>query len=297
MATIINRIIWQLNRSPLRSLSKGALRMANFRSVRKRASLARSLPGDSALDALVKQLEVEGFCVLTGHVDKALLHAMALRAGERMAQADSAALKQSQTSKSFWVRLLDEEMEDGKVRTSSPYVRFAIQPVVMQILARVLGEIPRLDYLLLTLSRFSPKSLEKSQLWHLDYDDVRVIKLFVYLTDVDDLRDGPFTFIPARASSRAGYSLRSHRSDGEVFDSGRISRSEVKSLTAPALSVFMVDTARCLHMGSRLSEGHQRLMYTATFTTVPSMFPNYKKNRFIQDTPFENEIERKVLAD
>jgi hypothetical protein len=61
--------------------------------------------------------------------------------------------------------------------------------------------------------------------------------------------------------------------------------------------VFMVDTARCLHMGSRLSEGHQRLLYTATFTSVPSMYPSYKKHRFIEDVCFESQLERKVLAD
>ena len=297
MAQVISRIIWQLNRSPLRKLIKLMVCAANIRAVRERTALARELPKSPCLDDVVDQLKIDGYCILTNLVDKELLQRMATRATERLTNAESAAKHQSQTSKPFWVRLLDEEMEDGKIRISSPYIRFAIQPLVMQIASRVLGQIPRLDYVLLTLSRYSPKSLEKSQLWHLDHDDVQVIKLFVYLTDVRDLNDGPFTFIPASASGALGYSLRSHRNDEEVFGSGQITVSDVKSLTSPALSVFMVDTARCLHMGSRLSEGHQRLLYTATFTTVPSMYPSYRKHRFIEDVRFESELERKVLAD
>lgn len=297
MAKLISRIIWQLNRSPLRKIIKSIVCLINLRALRERTALARTLPTSPELDDAVRQLNVDGYCILTDLVDKELLQLMSVRATERVANAESATQNQSQTSKPFWVRLLDEEMEDGKVRVSSPYVRFAIQPLVMQIVSRVLGQIPRLDYVLLTLSRYSPRSFEKSQLWHRDHDDVRVIKLFVYLTDVTDLDDGPFTFIPAPASGALGYSLCSHRSDEEVFGSGRIAVSDVQSLTAPALSVFMVDTSRCLHMGSRISEGHERLLYTATFTTVPSIYPGYKKHRFIEDVKFENEIERKVLAD
>lgn len=297
MATLTSRLIWQLNRSPLRTIIKKMVRIANMGAVRERELLVRALPQDTGLDKVINQLRVDGYCLLNEHIDKKLLETMAGRATEKLAHADSAAQRQIQTSKSFWLRLLDEEMESGKIRISSPYVRFAIQPVVMQIVSRVLGQIPRLDYVLLTLSRYSHKNFEKSQLWHQDHDDVQVIKLFAYLTDVKDLNDGPFTFIPASVSGTLGYSLRSHRSDEEVFGSGRITVSDVKSLTAPALSVFMVDTARCLHMGSRLSEGHQRLLYTATFTTVPSMYPGYKKNRFIEDTEFSNKIEKKVLAD
>jgi hypothetical protein len=297
MVSIFSRFIWQLNRSPLRTVIKKIVSVVNLGAVRERELLARTLPQDSDLDKVVKQLKVDGYCVLNEHIDKKLLATMAERAIAKLAHVDAAAQLQVQTSKSFWLRLLDEEMEDGKIRVSSPYARFAVQPVVMQIVSRVLGQIPRLDYVLLTLSQYSAKSFEKSQLWHRDHDDLQVIKLFVYLTEVKDLNDGPFTFIPASASRALGYSVRSHRSDDEIFGTGRVTPADVKSLTAPALSVFMVDTARCLHMGSRLSEGHQRLLYTATFTTAPSMFPGYKKKRFIEDIKFENEIEKKLLAD
>ena len=62
-------------------------------------------------------------------------------------------------------------------------------------------EEPQLSDVLLTLSQPTEnKPLSYSQLWHLDHDDKRVCKLFIYLTDVRDTKDGPLTFIPAPSS-------------------------------------------------------------------------------------------------
>jgi hypothetical protein len=124
---------------------------------------------------------------------------------------------------------------------------------------------------LLTLSKSTGKDLSYSQLWHRDHDDTRVIKFFVYLTDVEDADDGPFTFIPRPQSDKLGFQLRSHLTDAEMAT--RIPLNAISQMKAPRLSAFMVDTARCLHMGSRLSPGHERLLYTATFISIPRLYP------------------------
>lgn len=46
-----------------------------------------------------------------------------------------------------------------------------------------------------------------------------------------------------------------------------------QAIRAPRLSAFMVDTARCLHMGSRVAPGHERLLYTATYISIPRLYP------------------------
>jgi len=124
---------------------------------------------------------------------------------------------------------------------------------------------------LLTLSKGTDAPLSYSQLWHYDHDDTKTIKLFAYLTDVSDDDDGPFTFLPAQVSSRFGFSIRSHRHDCEVLS--HVRPHEVVKMTGPRLSTFMVETSRCLHMGSRLKLGHSRLLYTATFTSAPAIYP------------------------
>src|ERR1700704_6560114 len=75
------------------------------------------------------------------------------------------------------------------------------------------------------------------------------VKMFVYLTDVESEADGPFTFLPGQVSDRFGFSLRSHRGDSEVV--GKLSPNEPRAVIAPRLTAFMVETSRCLHMGSR----------------------------------------------
>jgi len=153
-------------------------------------------------------------------------------------------------------------------------------------------ELPQLSDVLLTLSRPTEnKPLSYSQLWHLDHDDKRVCKLFIYLTDVRDTADGPLTFIPAPASKPFRNTLKSHQSDDTVFS--RVDRSAVKEMVAPRLSSFIVNTARCLHMGSRILSDRTRLLYTATYIQPPRIFPE-PPARFRAVGPL-NEIERTAM--
>ena len=47
----------------------------------------------------------------------------------------------------------------------------------------------------------------------------------------------------------------------------------MREMYGSRMSAFIVETSRCLHMGSRLAPGHTRLLYTATFTTAPRLYP------------------------
>ena len=130
---------------------------------------------------------------------------------------------------------------------------------------------------MLSYSRHTGEDLASSQLWHRDHDDVRVIKFYTYLTDVEEDGDGPFTFLPRQSTDRFGFPLlSSHFPDERVFD--KVSRTEVKVMKAPRLASFMVDTSKCLHMGSRIAPGHGRLMYTATFVAFPRIFPGGRES-------------------
>jgi hypothetical protein len=196
------------------------------------------------------------------------------------------------TRKAFWTRLLDEDMRDGTLPTDNAFVHFALQPAVIAVLARTLGELPQLDYVLLALSRTEETKLAHSQLWHRDHDDVRTIKMFVYLTDVASAADGPFTFIAGPISDRFGFSLRSHRGDADILD--KLEPDAAKAVVAPRLTTFLVETSRCLHMGSRTAPGHSRLLYTASYITIPRLYPE-PPPRF-RLVGGETEITRAVLS-
>jgi hypothetical protein len=171
-------------------------------------------------------------------------------------------------------------------------VRYALQPAALRIIGDFMHELPQLSDVLLTLSRPTEKQpLSYSQLWHLDHDDKRVCKLFIYLTDVRDTADGPLTFIPAPSSKPFRNTLKSHVGDDKVFS--KVDRSAVKEMIAPRLSSFIVNTARCLHMGSRIHSDRTRLLYTATYIQPPRIFPE-PPARF-RAVGHLNEIERTAM--
>lgn len=274
MAGLFGRVLWHVNRSPLGHVVKVAVTGAHFREKLERRRLGRTVAGAASrrhVEALVR----DGHASVDDLIDQPLLGELAADGDRRLAEIDAQRAASSSaewvTKKSFWVRLLDEETRKG-FSTESIFVRYALQPRVLSLVSAAMGgELPLVSYVLLTLSMPSEAPLAVSQLWHRDHDDTRVIKMFTYLTDVADARDGPFTFIPGAASDRIGFSLKSHRPDDEIF--GKVPRDVVKVMTAPRLTTFLVETSRCYHMGSRMAPDHRRLMYTATYISAPSMYP------------------------
>lgn len=265
------RIRWHLNRTPLARVVKSLRRLPLQQEIHRRRALLAELPATPVLKQHATQLREQGYTVLTDIVDPARMAALAAAGEAKLARARATEVRQDAGHKDFWVRLLDEDKQNGMLPVDNPFVQIALQPEILSIAGHAFGELPRLDYVLLTLSRSTGKDLSYSQLWHRDYDDTRVIKLFVYLTDVHDMEQGPFTFIPGPVSDRMGFRLRSHQADSEVATA--IPLDAAQSIKAPRLSAFMVDTARCLHMGSRVAPGHERLLYTATFISIPRLYP------------------------
>jgi hypothetical protein len=270
---LAHRLVWRAHRVSLGWVVKGALSLCRIAEKAKRRAFGRSLREDAALGASAEHLRRHGWAAITQLADPVLLQALQAEANARVMQADELARNQSLTHKSFWVRLLDRDLVDGRFPSENLFVRFAIQSGIVDLVTRYLGELPMLVDVLLTLSRDSDARLTYSQLWHKDYDDRRTLKVFVYLTDVRDTRDGPFTFLPKAASDRIGITLRSHLTDDRVFT--RVERSNVTEMYGPALTTFICETSRCLHMGSRVAPGHWRLMYTATYIPAPMTYPGY----------------------
>ena len=169
--------------------------------------------------------------------------AVASVADSKLARLNELKGKQQLGHKSFWVSLLDEDLVDGAFATDHPFVRYALQPGVLRIMGDFMHELPQLSDVLLTLSQPTEnKPLSYSQLWHLDHDDKRVCKLFIYLTDVRDTKDGPLTFIPAPSSKPFRNTVKSHMSDDKVF--AKVDRSAVKEIVAPRLSSFRSEERR-----------------------------------------------------
>lgn len=278
------RALWHINRTDLGWLVKGGLSLLNLGKLRQRRALISRLPKSAALSQASQSLEQQGFLDVSDIVSRALAEAVATHAEAKLAKADALSGQQELGHKSFWVSLLDEDLRNGAYPSSHPFVQYALQPGVLSILAGYMNQLPQLSDVLLTLSRPTESKLTFSQLWHHDHDDKRVCKLFIYLSDVESLNDGPFTFMDAQSSNRFKNARKSHMTDERVFS--RVGKDAVHELIAPKFSSFIVDTARCLHMGSRITPGHTRLLYTATYFPPPRIYPE-PKPRFYEDGPID----------
>jgi hypothetical protein len=287
------RLLWHFNRTDLGWVTKATLTSLQLGARAKRIEMLNSLPTAPEWSAATRQLSEQGYVDVSSIVNRGLAEAVLKVSQDKVSRLDELVSKQQLGHKSFWVSLLDEDLVDGAFATDHPFVRYALQPSVLRIMGDFMHDLPQLSDVLLTLSRPTEnKPLTYSQLWHLDHDDKRVCKLFIYLTDVRNTADGPLTFIPAPSSKPFRNTIKSHMADDTVF--AKVDRSAVKEIIAPKLSSFIVNTARCLHMGSRIQSDRTRLLYTATYIQPPRIYPE-PPARF-RAAGALSELERAVMS-
>ncbi|MBD6619253.1 phytanoyl-CoA dioxygenase [Komarekiella sp. 'clone 1'] len=122
-------------------------------------------------------------------------------------------------------------------------------------------------------------------LWHSDAEDRRIIKIFIYLNDVDK-KTGPFEYIPRSLTSlfslnywRIYYKLLKSSylgiNDEEVKEV--IPKSAWKSCVGPAGTVIIVDTKNTFHHGTVRTEDRSALFfcYTANPPERPDLCTQY----------------------
>lgn len=163
---------------------------------------------------------------------------------------------------------------------ASPFLRFALQPAVLRPISAYLGGVPVLYNVDLWFS-VSPntEALSTSQLYHSDWEGLSQIRLLVYVHDVKPT-DGPFVVMEAEASRKVrkqtGYTFFRDGSDRY----GRIEDEQVQAvigdrrqhrLDGPTGTVAFVDTAQCLHYGSRVDQKATRTLFACQFL-APSSF-------------------------
>jgi hypothetical protein len=136
-----------------------------------------------------------------------------------------------------------------------PYLKLALSEELIGLATRYLGFTPILSDIILWYSPNIDSELEGSQFFHLDYADVSQVKVFVLITDVDE-DSGPTAIVDAKSSQvismAANYRLSNKDiriPDETVFS--HVKPSDIIRATGRAGSLFIADTSRCLHYGSR----------------------------------------------
>lgn len=159
-----------------------------------------------------------------------------------------------------------------------------LSPEVINLVAATLGATPVLINLASWWSFARQGEAREAQLFHMDLDDYRFCKLFIYLTDVDE-ETGPHTYVPGTHRMDVLAATRERTEDPDAFtnwyiQSLRKTDAEVEhyfgirpdKITGPAGSRMLVNTFG-LHKGTK-PERADRLLCQATFgiTTAQSHF-------------------------
>ena len=149
--------------------------------------------------------------------------------------------------------LLSLVTAENALPANSDILSLATSPEMIKAVGSYLGCLPVLTYANVWYSPVLGEvaEAEGSQRWHLDHEDLRQMKVFIYCSDVDDSA-GPMWLVDADTSlgiaHGIGYSttLKSKRVNDQSFED-----AQQVSLTGCVGDIAFVDTSSCFHLGSR----------------------------------------------
>lgn len=163
----------------------------------------------------------------------------------------------------------------------SPFMQFALKPEILAGVAAYLGYAPILQNASIWYSRKVENDLEKSQLYHLDIEDFRQLKIFILASEVTP-ESGPFTFLPASKSQviqkQEHYTNRQERLQDQQVHQHEPMENEIQFVGQPG-TMAAVDTSRCLHYGSRVQDDSGRLLIMFQYIR-PYVFKGDIKDNF-----------------
>lgn len=159
---------------------------------------------------------------------------------------------------------------------SDPLIRLAIEPHVLEIINSYMAMWSKLDFYSLAATVLVPPGSEEqgSQRWHRDPGDKRIVKLFLYLTDVEEPGAGPFSYVPGSQEGGPWRHVYPPRpDDGYYPPPGAIERAipeeAMRICYGPAGTLIFCDTTG-LHRGG-YSTTKERIMFTASYSAKRSL--------------------------
>lgn len=174
-----------------------------------------------------------------------------------------------------------EKPEKPRFSIRAPWMRIAAAEPLVDVVNSYRGQLTRLYEVDEWYTVPYPQSSERiaSQQWHRDPEDLHVVKVFVYFTDVDD-EAGPFEYV--RGSAEGGrYEHLWPWADGHRYVPAEelepaVSAEDRLSVTGSAGTMILADTGG-FHRGG-FARGKPRVLSTSTYLS-----PDTKKRRFKVD--------------
>jgi hypothetical protein len=131
----------------------------------------------------------------------------------------------------------------------SPWLQLGASTRMLDLINSYLGMWSKLTYAdqWYTPPRGSEADRLGSMRWHRDYNDQHLVKVFVYLVDVDE-GNGPFEYVPGSAKTGPYSDVWPWQPAGESYPpqdefAQRVPSSAVRTFTAPAGSMIFCNTS------------------------------------------------------
>ncbi|MBG1270056.1 phytanoyl-CoA dioxygenase [Nostoc sp. WHI] len=256
--------------------SKIATLFSDFKYYVARWKHSRNLPVLEGCDRnILNALKKDGVCVTT-------LADLGLNSSSELLNAAYHQLSQMENPNNDH---LDEKLPQISTVTGLPeFYTWAREKRLLNIIENYIG-LPIAFHGVHLRKDFNNKHQFGTLLWHSDSEDRRIIKIFIYLNDVEE-QTGPFEYIPRSLTSL--FSWNYFRLYYKLWKSGYmgiddeevksvIPKSAWKSCPGPAGTVIIVDTKNVLHHGTVRTEDRLALFfcYTANPPERPDLCTQY----------------------
>jgi hypothetical protein len=234
-----------------------------------RSAISRDFSSD--VTAIARELTTEG--IVVGPSDRYLsdqgrealrVAALPILQASRGAEVEAAEAR-SDRQKNFVLHLASYPKG---IAADEPLLKLALDRKLLEIASSYLGLWPCLFSIEAWLNYPTDEPAQKSQLWHRDPEDLRNVKAFIYLADVDD-QCGPFTYIPRThpfgSAAAAAHSLEHKKRILDDRMTQVFPRASWRVCTGSANTMILADTLG-YHRGGKPTTG-RRILITFTYTS------------------------------
>ena len=184
--------------------------------------------------------------------------------------------------------------------TNSSIFKVIISKNILTPIINYLNCVPILSYLAIWYSPNKEKINDSSQFFHLDHEDYKQIKGFIFLEDIDT-ESGPLVIIDKKNSIKIQKKLKyKMTSEQKRIDDDTLKNQEKIILTGKKGTVVLLDTSSCLHFGSRKAS-KSRLLLSFQFITpfafvLPWLWFFSEKTKIVKKIKHEEDLVLKIIG-
>ena len=179
------------------------------------------------------------------------------------------------------------------------WLRIALAPQLLDVVNAYLGMWAKLTYCdqWYTVPMPEGAARKASQNWHRDHVDKHLVKVFIYLSDVDE-SSGPFEYVPGSTGDGPYANVwpwapgGDHYPPQEKFDQ-LIPAAAVRTLTGPAGTMILCNTSG-FHRGG-FAIGRPRILWRYNFSSPASLSVTTKRRFVVDSSRLPAELPRAAL--